>query len=156
VLVSLAPLVVGASVVMGQTPQAQPGTPAPGGAGLETLKERVLAYWQARVRKDYRTQYDLLEPRGRAVNNPEEYGRGRQVEYLAAQVEDAERRGNFARARVRLLVRIQIPAMLPRTAPIQRTETTVLDDYWVRIGDTWYRTVEADAGRPPPWPAVDE
>jgi hypothetical protein len=156
VMVCAVPLLAGASRASAQTPQATPGVPPTASAELDPLKERVLAYWQARIRQDYRAQYDLLEPRARAVYNPEEYGRGRQVSYVAAQVEDVEARGNFARARVRLLVRVQLPRILPRTAPIQRTDTTTIDDVWVRVGGAWYRTLESDAGSTAPWPAVGE
>lgn len=120
-------------------------------AGLGALRERVLAYWQARVRKDYRAEYELLEPRARARLSAEEYGRGRAVEYLAVQVEGVERRGNFARVEVRLLVKVTVP--LPQRVEAL-TQSVVLQDYWVQVGGTWYRTAEADAGAPPPWPAV--
>jgi len=118
---------------------------------LQPLRERVLAYWQARVRKDSRSEYELLEPRARARLAPEEYGRGRTVEYLAAQVEGVERRGNFARVAVRLLVKVAVP--LPVGARVL-TESTLLPDLWVLIGGTWYRSEEADAGVPGPWPVA--
>ena len=139
----------------GITAHAQPNVSAPPAAeprpeaSLEELKKRVLAYWEARARKDYRAEWELLEPRARARISADEYGRGRMVQYLAAQVEGAERRGNFARVAVRLLVRVTHP-LLPGGA---RTESTTLGDHWVLIGGTWFRSLEADAGTEPPWPA---
>jgi hypothetical protein len=129
---------------------------APAAESLEPLKERVLTYWQARVQRNYRAEYDLLEPRARALLDPEQYGQGRTVQYLAVQIEDAERRGNFARIGVRLLVRVQIPPIFPRSPGIDSDQSTVLQDYWVRIGGTWYRSLEANAGATPPWPAVGD
>ena len=136
-----------ASDAQPQPAAGAPATPAPD-ASLEPLKQRVLAYWNARVRKDYRAEYDLLEPRARARVNPDEYGRGRVVEYLAAQVERVERRGSFARVDVRLVVKV----LHPLAGPSGRTDSTVLRDHWVLIRDVWYRSEEADLGAPGPWP----
>jgi hypothetical protein len=125
---------------------------------LEALKERVLAYWEARVRKDYRAEWDLLEPRLRARVPADEYGRGRTLQYLGAQVESVERRGSFARVGVRVLVKITLPPLpLPQApgaaAPApERTEAALVQDHWVLIRGAWYRTQEADAGVPAPWP----
>lgn len=124
---------------------------------LEGLKERVLAYWQARVKKDYQAEYDLLEPRLRARVPAEEYGRGRTLQYLAVQVESVERSGSFARVAVRVLVKITLPPLpLPQAAAAtpDRTEATVLQDHWVSIRGLWYRSQEADAGVPVPWPVA--
>ena len=136
-------------------PQASPSvgtSEAAAAASLAELKKRAQAYWEARVKKDYRGQYDLLEPRARARVSADEYGRGRSVEYLAVQVEDAERNGNFGRVAVRLLVRLTAPPPL-RVAP--RTESTLLQDHWVAIGGQWYRSLEAEVGAQPPWPVGD-
>ncbi|MGH7265771.1 MAG: hypothetical protein ACREMB_13115 [Candidatus Rokuibacteriota bacterium] len=124
----------------------------PAQAAAETaIRERVLAYWNARVRKDYRAEWELLEPRLRARTSPDEYGRGRSVEYLAAQVEGVEQRGNFARVTVRLAIRFAHPLAPGRS----HTDSTALQDHWVRIQGVWYRTAEADAGTEPPWPIAD-
>jgi hypothetical protein len=135
-------------------------TAAPSTAGdqsLEQLKARVLAYWQARVKKDPQTEYDLLEPRLRARIPASEYGHGRTLEYLGAQVESVERRGQFARVGVRVLVKITIPPLpVPQrtvTAP-ERTEATLIQDHWVLVRGVWYRSQEADAGVPVPWPVA--
>lgn len=141
-----------AGAVAAGAQSADPATPATNAApdaSLEALKERVALYWNARVKRDYRTQYELLEPRARARTSPEEYGRGRMVRYEAAQVEDAERRGNFARVTVRVLVRVVHPLLGG-----SRIETSLLQDHWVLIGGTWYRSQEADTGNTPPWPAA--
>lgn len=125
-----------------------PAQPAAGPAWEAQLKERVLAYWNARAKKDFGAEYDLLEPRVRARVSRDEYGRGRTVQYLAAQVETVERRGSFAKVGVRLLVKVVHP-FLPGGS---RTESSLLDDYWVLIQGVWYRTQEADLGAEVPWP----
>jgi hypothetical protein len=147
-LLVLAGATVPAAEAQGQSAPSAPAAAAPDTASLARLKERVLAYWQARVRKDYRAEYDLLEPRARVWLNPDEYGRGRVVEFLAAQVEGVERRGNFARANVRLLVRV----LHPLAGPGGRTDATLFPDHWVLINGEWYRSQEADLGAPGPWP----
>jgi hypothetical protein len=98
----LAGLVISlAAMPMSGSAQAPTPTSAPAATAedpsMAELKKRALAYWEARVRRDYRAEYDLLEPRARARYSPDEYGRGRTVQYLAAQVEGAERNGNFGR-----------------------------------------------------------
>jgi hypothetical protein len=120
-------------------------------AALAELKKRALAYWEARVRKDYRAEYELMEPRARARVSADEYGRGRNIEYLAAQVEGAERLGNFARVSIRVLVRIVAPVPF-RVAP--RTESSSFQDHWVMIQGTWYRSTDADSRNAIPWPAA--
>ena len=137
-----------------QAPPSTGGAPAAtDDQPLAELKKRVLAYWEARVKKDYRAEYDLLEPRARARVSPDEYGRGRTVQYLAVQVEGAEQNGNFARVNVRLLVRL----ILPIPARVQaRTDSTQIEDHWVLIGGAWYRSSEADAGVAGPWPVASQ
>jgi hypothetical protein len=141
--------------IAGAVPGQAQGPAGAADPSLEQLKARVQAYWDARVKKDYRAEYDLLEPRERARVSPDEYGRGRNLEYTAAQVESVERRGNFARVAVRLLVKVTFPtgALGPVRTPTPRTQSALLDDYWVLVGGAWYRTEESDRRRPPPWPA---
>ena len=142
---------------LGNTQPQAPSSSAGGKPGamddlsLAELKKRALTYWEARVKKDYRTEYDLLEPRARARFSPDEYGRGRMVQYLAAQVEGAERNGNFGSVAVRLLVRIVAPPPI-RVPP--RNEATEFQDHWVLIDGTWYRSLEAETGDRPPWPEI--
>jgi len=155
----LAGLVLALTVTFGS---AQPQAPSAAGAGgsgatddqsLATLKTRVQAYWEARVKKDYRAEYDLMEPRVRARNSPDEFGRGRTVQYLAAQVEGAERNGNFARVAVRILVRV----VAPIPSPIQpRTDSALIEDHWVLVGGAWYRSSEIETGVRPPWPTASQ
>lgn len=152
-------LVLTSSVTVGSAQAPAPsaarnGAPAADEQSLAELKKRALAYWEARVKRDYRAEYDLMEPRARARVSVDEYGRGRNVQYLAAQVEGAERRGNFARVTVRVLIRVVAPMPGSRIEP--RTEATAFQDQWMLIGGTWYRSADADLREGAPWPAASQ
>lgn len=114
---------------------------------LETLRERAAAFWAARIALDPVKQWELLEPRGRGRLAPAEYGGvPRAVKYLAYQVEDASVRGYFASVKVRLIVQPVLP-----TAPQKRVApaAVVVNDTWVKIKGTWYRSLEQESGRGP-------
>jgi hypothetical protein len=63
------------------------------------------------------------------------------MKYLAYQVENAAVRGYFADVSVRLLVQPILPAA--RKTKIGPSSTLV-QDRWVRIGGTWYRSLEQE------------
>ncbi len=61
------------------------------------------------------------------------------MKYLAYQVEDATVNGYFADVTVRLLVQPILPtAQRSKIGP----SGTMVKDRWVRIGGTWYRSLE--------------
>ena len=119
--------------------------PAPAGASasdVELLRERAAAFWAARVAGDANGQWELLEPRGRGRMTPLEYVPGPgALKYLAYQVEDATVDGYFADVNVRILVQPILPTA--RKAKIGPSGT-VVKDRWVRIGGTWYRSLEQE------------
>lgn len=126
-----------------RTPQAS--APQASGAAVaasddERLRERAAAFWAARVAGDPKGQWELLEPRGRGRLTPGEYVAGPgAMKYLAYQVEDATVSGHFADVNVRLLVQPILPtAHRSKVGP----SSTVVTDRWVRIGGTWYRSLE--------------
>ena len=130
------------------TPQRAATTaPASGGgavtpADVERLRERAAAFWAARVAGDPNAQWELLEPRGRGRLTPLEYVPGPgALKYLAYQVEDATVDGYFADVNVRILVQPILPTA--RKAKIGPSGT-VVKDRWVRIGGTWYRSLEQE------------
>jgi hypothetical protein len=133
----------GCGSIQSQQPTVVAGSPA----DLQALRERAQAYWAARVAKDLRAQYAMLEPRAKAHIDADGYGRDRIVEYLAAQVEDVKVAGSFGRVSVRLLVRVVHPLLGQ-----PQTRSALGDDHWVRIGGVWYRSLEAERGVPEPWP----
>jgi len=110
------------------------------GDDVERLRERAAAFWAARVAGDPKAQWDLLEPRGRGRLTPLEYVPGPgAMKFLAYQVENATVSGYFADVSVRLLVQPILPAT--RQAKVGPS-STVVTDRWVRIGGTWYRSLE--------------
>jgi hypothetical protein len=118
--------------------------PAPGGAVAasddERLRERAAAFWAARVAGDPKAQWELLEPRGRGRLTPLEYVPGPgAMKYLAYQIENATVSGYFADVTVRILIQPILPTT--HKAKIGPT-STVVTDRWVRIGGTWYRSLE--------------
>lgn len=119
---------------------AQSASPAPPNvaseAEVQTLRERVAAYWAARMTGDDKVQWDLLEPRGRGRVTPQEYAAERRgIQYLGYQVENAAIDGFFAVVKVRLL--FQAP-QLASVAP----QTVLMDDRWIRVGGAWYRQLD--------------
>ena len=114
-----------------------PAAVAPGGQ-VETLRERAAMYWAARMEGDDKTQWDLLEPRGRGRVTPQEYAAERKgVQYLGYQVEDATIAGYFAIVKVRVLFQ----PILPRMTSVS-VQTVLLDDQWIRVGGAWYRQMD--------------
>jgi hypothetical protein len=122
-----------------------PASPASAGASasdVERLRERAAAFWAARVAGDPNAQWELLEPRGRGRMTPLEYVPGPgALKYLAYQVEDATVDGYFADVSVRILVQPILPTA--RKAKIGPSGA-VVKDRWVRIGGTWYRSLEQE------------
>ena len=112
--------------------------PAASEGQVQTLRERAAAYWAARMHEDDKTQWDLLEPRGKGRVTAQEYAAGRQgVRYLGYQIEDAAIDGYFAIVKVRLLFQPILQRMTG--VPVQ---TVLMDDQWVRIAGTWYRQLD--------------
>jgi len=128
--------------------QSTPASSAPLGsaADIQALRERVAAYWAARLAGDLRTQWELLEPRGSSRLTAEEYGAGRAVRYLGYQVEDATVNGFFAAVKVRVLFQ---PILPPSAASrVVAPMAGVVADGWVRIGGLWYHRLEEGESRP--------
>jgi len=130
--------------VASPTPNAASPTPVAKGvvaaSEVERLRERAAAFWAARVAGDPNAQWELLEPRGRGRFTPLEYVPGPgAMKYLAYQVEDATVSGYFADVSVRLLVQPILPAARKQKIG---PSSTVVQDRWVRIGGTWYRSIE--------------
>jgi hypothetical protein len=150
-LVGLAALA--GALVAGPAPgRAEPAPPA-AGADTAALRERVAAFWAARVAGDLAVQWTFFEPRVRGRLSVDEYrARPRGVRYVAYQVEEAEVRGPFATVRVRVLAEPVALAALARGRRVV-PQTVVVDDPWIRIGETWYRRLEQERDPPPSPPS---
>ena len=119
-----------------------PASAAASASDVERLRERAAAFWAARVAGDPNAQWEFLEPRGRGRMTPLEYVPGPgALKYLAYQVEDATVDGYFADVSVRILVQPILPTA--RKAKIGPSGV-VVKDRWVRIGGTWYRSLEQE------------
>jgi hypothetical protein len=107
---------------------------------VQVLRDRVATFWAARMAGDPSVQWGLLEPRGRGRLTPQEYSANRSaVRYLAYQVENATVDGYFAVVKVRLMFQPILPS--GRRVGVQ---TSLAEDYWVRIGGTWYRRLDQE------------
>ena len=104
----------------------------------QALRERAAEYWAARMEGDDKTQWELLEPRGKGRVTAQEYAAGRSgVRYLGYQIEDAAIDGYFAIVKVRLLFQPILQRMA--SVPVQ---SVLMDDQWVRVAGTWYRQLD--------------
>jgi hypothetical protein len=132
---------VGISSAQSSSPSATTGATSTAGDS-DTLRERAANFWAARIAGDVNTQWQLLEPRGKARMTPLEYaGSPGAVKYLAYQVEDATVNGYFGTVAVRLLIQPLLPgASSSRVAPAG----TVVKDQWIRLKGMWYRTLEQE------------
>jgi hypothetical protein len=138
----------GAGTTFAQT-TAPPAT-APQDETL-ALRQRAAEYWSARTKRDYRTQWELTEPRFKARVPPEQYGAGKgAIQYLGYEVGDARIDGYFGVVDVKVIARIAVPSRSKQ--PMVRTGT--VPDAWVKIDGTWYRRADQpdaspqDMGRP--------
>jgi hypothetical protein len=134
------------SVVAWATPGRSQGTstdPPGSSKDVEALRERVAAFWAARLAGDSKAQWELLEPRGRGRLTMQEYGSNRgAVRYVAYQVEDAAITGYFAVVKVRVMFQPILPSA--RRVGVQ---TALAEDRWIRIRGVWYRNLEEDPGQ---------
>jgi hypothetical protein len=131
----------------------KPGEQAvkPGEVETLTLRQRAAEYWQARVARDYKSQWELTEPRLKGRITPEEYARGKgAIQYLGYEVGDASIDGSFATVQVKVIARVALPNSPAK--PVVRTAT--VGDAWVKVDGVWYRRADqpeggGQGGRPP-------
>jgi hypothetical protein len=155
VTTSLVGLAIVTSATPGGAQGTSPGAPAPAPSAGEkpaasegdtqVLRERVAAFWAARLAGDPKAQWELLEPRGRGRLSIQEYTSDRgAVRFVAYQVEDATVTGYFALVKVRVMFQPILPSA--RRIGIQ---TILAEDRWVKVRGVWYRQLEEeDQARP--------
>lgn len=127
---------------------AQPAPTAPMAAPAQDemlrLRERTAAFWAARVARDFRAQWELLEPRVKGRVSAEEYASGRgALRYLGYEVGEATIDGAFATVKVRVIA--QLP---PIGGPGQRPmlHAGLVEDRWIKVDGIWYRNQDQDRG----------
>ena len=131
-------VVAWATTAGAQSSSAASPAPVASSSDVQALRERAATFWAARMAGDYKSQWELLEPRGRGRLTPQEYAAERGgIRYVAYQVEDATVNGYFATVKVRLLFQPILPS--GRAVPVQGV---VADDRWIRVGGAWYRRLD--------------
>ena len=145
-------MVAGTSLALAQETQGTPASRGEARGDVQTLRARAAAFWAARVARDFRAQWELLEPRVKGSTAPEDYSAGRgAVRYLAYQVEDAIVNGPFATVKMRVLAQPATAALAGRRIVPQ---ATLVDDPWIRVGGIWYRRLESEESGPPQEPTL--
>jgi hypothetical protein len=135
---------VGSSTAQGTGPDPARLT-RPGQDESLALRQRAAEYWAARVARDYRTQWELSEPRLKGRMTPEEYSAGRgAIQYLGYDVGDADIKGSFASVQVKVIARVTLPGS--QAKPVVRTAT--VPDGWVKVEGIWYRRADQAEGSP--------
>jgi hypothetical protein len=131
----------GVSTAQGTGPGPAPGTLA-GQDDTVALRQRAAEYWAARVAKDYRTQWELSEPRLKGRITADEYAAGRgAIQYLGYDVGDADIKGSFASVQVKVIARITLPES--KSKPVVKTQT--VPDAWIKVEGVWYRRADQES-----------
>ena len=130
------------SATRAQTVQPAATGPAPTQAQeAEVLRQRVADFWFARVNRDFKAQWDLLEPRFKGRVPAQAYAGGRgSIQYIAYQVEEADIQGPFAEVKVKVLAQPISPRLRDRRVASVRAVT--VSDKWVRVKGVWYRRMD--------------
>jgi hypothetical protein len=100
----------------------------------EGLQARGQAFWEARIKEDYATQYGLLEPKVRRQLSLTNYIQAQgPLQYLEARIEGVQIDEAKGVLTVRTRIRIKHP-LLDR-----QTQETVVHEEWVKRQGAWYR-----------------
>jgi hypothetical protein len=106
----------------------------------ERLRERIAAYWQAMIDRDYETSYAFMDPFFRDARPLTKYRSAMGVvHYHSYQVGKMARKGNIAK------VRVKVESSVPEfTAPSgkkvsQPLKSVSFVDTWIFVNDDWYR-----------------
>jgi hypothetical protein len=135
---------MGVALAQGTAPSPATAT-QPGPEETLALRQRAAEYWAARVARDYKTQWELSEPRLKGRITPEEYGAGRgAIQYLGYDVGEADIKGSFASVQVKVIARITLPKS--KAKPVLKTAT--VPDAWIKVEGIWYRRADQPEGPP--------
>lgn len=138
---------------VGPAPDSNPGQPIAAVAN-ESLRERVIRYWEARMQGDLLAAYQLHEPAFRRAVTFVAFAQGRgATPTLAYEILDERVEGDVAWVNVNKQSTIKHP-MLIRPVPPRWTET---EEQWIRVEGVWYRKFRFPTGDPYPpvdWEAV--
>lgn len=111
----------------------------------EALRAQATRFWEARVKGDMLTQYDLLEPKAREVVTLTGFALARSgvvfLSYKITKIETVDDQG-------RVVAETRFRMTHPKTARFGPWDQGVTID-WVREGDVWYlKGSQDDVGKP--------
>ena len=121
-----------------------------GAAHDEALRERVVQYWEARMRGDLLATYQLHEPAFRRAVTFAAFAQGRGTTPTTAyEILDERVEGDVAFVPVKKQSTVKIPQLVKPVQP-RWTET---EEQWIRVEGVWYRRFRFPIGDP--YPSVD-
>jgi len=137
-LLLLALLIGGLTACAGQAPaQSAPPPPqaaAPPQSPEEALRARATQFWEARVKGDLLTQYNLLEPKSRERVTLTGFVRARgSVVFQTYKIQEVEVAGDDGRVIAMTTFRMNLP-QASRFGPWDQRTTM----RWVRVDGHWY------------------
>lgn len=119
-------------------------------ASNESLRERVIQYWEGRMKGNLLAAYQLHEPAFRRAVTFAAFSQGRGVTpILAYDILDERIDGDMAWVKVNKKYTVKHPMLVKPVEP-RWSET---EEQWVRVEGVWYRKFRFPMGDP--YPAVD-
>ncbi len=116
------------------------GQTAPESQPSESLKQRVTAFWEARLKGDELTayQYEAYSHTGEMTATQYIQARSPALKYMAYTIDTIQEQENEAQVTVKLQYQMSIPGMvdLPMAMAIK--------ERWVRFDNQWYRNLESE------------
>ena len=109
-------------------------------AEVSSFKSRVKLLWDCRLRGDYVTVYDLMEPSLRESMSREQFVDSKGfLSYYSYEIQSIEMNGDQARTRVYYTWKANHP--LFRKSKIREH---VVEDVWTRVGTSWFKKVTSN------------
>lgn len=116
------------------------GQTAPESQPSESLRQRVAAFWEARLKGDELTayQYEAYAYTGEMTATQYIQARSPALKYMAYTIDTIEEQENEAQVTVKVQYQMSVPGMvdLPLAMPIK--------ERWVRFDNTWYRNLKSE------------
>lgn len=110
----------------------------------EVLRERVMAYWNHKIKQEFDKSYEYEEPFYRKKVNLVKYIKGFRTDLLrwqAAEIREMDVKGDEAIVKLGLKIDVKIPR-------IKRLESdSLVTEKWVRVEGIWYHVPERATGR---------
>ncbi len=105
----------------------------------QRLKERAARMWDAMVKRDWETVYDMSDPFFRAKNRRDAYKvRNTPVYHFSPEVRAVDIQCNIATVSVRFEYELKGLTVMGKEISQSRKET-VITERWIFVDDNWYR-----------------